>query len=81
MANLIYAYLPETRDPIPNNFYLWRQFLHLEWVQNGFALAGLGCTLWLVYLFWKPKKALPSQEISKTPGLSPRPLLSPEVSS
>ncbi len=54
MANLLYAYLPERRDPVPNNFLLWRHALHAEWVQNGLVLVGLAACLWLAFLYFRP---------------------------
>ncbi len=54
MANLLYAYLPERRDPVPNNFLLWRHALHAEWVQNGLVLVGVGACIWLAFLYFRP---------------------------
>ena len=56
MLNLLYAYLPERRDPVPNNFLLWRQALHAGWVQNLLVGLGLIGCLWLAWLYFRPAR-------------------------
>jgi hypothetical protein len=54
LLNLLYAYLPERRDPVPNNFFLWRHALHADWFQNVLIAGGvIGC-LWLAWLYFRP---------------------------
>jgi hypothetical protein len=55
IINLLYAYLPERRDPIPNNFSLWRRAFHEDWFQNLLSLGGLLLCGWLVWLYFKPQ--------------------------
>jgi hypothetical protein len=61
MLNLLYAYLPERRDPVPPNFMLWRHALHADWFQNVLVFAGLLAAAWLAWLYFKPLQK-PSRE-------------------
>ncbi len=57
--NLLYAYLPERRDPVPNNFFFWRHFLHSTLSQNILSLSGIAVCIWLGWLYLKPARDLP----------------------
>lgn len=57
--NLLYAYLPERRDPIPNNFFFWRHFLHSDTVQNVLCVLGIIICLWVGWLYLRPKAYTP----------------------
>ena len=59
--NLLYAYLPERRDPIPNNFFFWRHFLHSDAAQNVLCVIGIAICLWIGWLYLRPKSYLPSE--------------------
>jgi hypothetical protein len=56
--NLLFAYLPERRDPIPNNFFLWRHFLHADAVQVALCIIGIVVCLWLGWLYLRPTPPL-----------------------
>jgi hypothetical protein len=68
MLNLLYAYLPERRDSIPNNFLLWRHLLHADWFQNGLVGAGLLACGWLAWCYFRPAKS--DQNLKTSTGLS-----------
>ncbi len=75
--NLLYAYLPERRDPVPNNFFLWRHFLHADWSQNLLSLAGIGVCLWVGWLYLQPAPP-PLLEADQHPATTPE--LAPPLS-
>ena len=60
--NLLYAYLPERRDAVPLNFFLWRQLLHSPLAQNVFSVIGIGLCLWLGWLYFRHPLKIESTE-------------------
>jgi hypothetical protein len=56
--NLLYAYIPERRDPVPNNFFFWRHFLHADPVQAALCLIGTAVCLWFGWLYFRPAPPL-----------------------
>ncbi len=57
--NLLYAYLPERRDPIPNNFFLWRHLLNPDFNRAILCLLGLALCGWLAWLYFRPAPTIP----------------------
>lgn len=55
--NLLYAYLPERRDPVPNNFFFWRHFLHSTLGQDILSLTGIAICIWLIWLYLRPARS------------------------
>ncbi len=56
--NLLYAYLPQRRDPIPNNFFFWRHFMHADAGRNLLCVAGILTCGWLIWLYLRPDREL-----------------------
>lgn len=63
-VNLLFAYIPLRRDPIPNNFFFWRHLLKAELTQNILSLAGLVACGWLAWIYLR-------QAISPVAKLTP----------
>ncbi len=67
--NLLYAYIPERRDPVPNNFFFWRHFLHADLTQNVLSGMGIAVCLWVGWLYLRPAPAL---DLTQADALPPK---------
>ncbi|HEX2915234.1 MAG TPA: hypothetical protein VH186_31005 [Chloroflexia bacterium] len=74
--NLLYAYLPERRDPIPNNFFFWRHFLHADIIQSFLAIAGMILCAWMAWFYFRPTPPLELDSETRE-ALAEKPALSP----
>lgn len=71
--NLLFAYLPERRDPTPHNFFLWRHFLHNDLARNTLCVVGITLCFWLGWLYLRPAHPTAQPELSE-PQPETRPL-------